>query len=159
MGKNNYIQILEQDLKKKNQILDAVIQINQVQKDALEDPNLDPDDFDEIVEEKGKLIDSLEHLDEGFEQIYARVREELMDNKEAYRDEIRRMQELIRQITDKTATIQADEQRNKVLMSQKFVAVKQQLREIRSSQKVVNEYYQNMMKSKFMAPQFLDNKK
>lgn len=159
MGKNNYIQILEQDLKKKNQILDAVIQVNQVQKDALEDPNLDPDDFDEIVEEKGKLIDSLEHLDEGFEQIYARVREELMDNKEAYRDEIRRMQELIRQITDKTATIQADEQRNKVLMSQKFVAVKQQLREIRSSQKVVNEYYQNMMKSKFMAPQFLDNKK
>lgn len=159
MGKNNYIQILEQDLKKKNQILDAVIQVNQVQKDALEDPNLDPDDFDEIVEEKGKLIDSLEHLDEGFEQIYARVREELMDNKEAYRDEIRRMQELIRQITDKTATVQADEQRNKVLMSQKFVAVKQQLREIRSSQKVVNEYYQNMMKSKFMAPQFLDNKK
>lgn len=159
MGKNNYIQILEQDLKKKNQILDAVIQVNQVQKDALEDPNLDPDDFDEIVEEKGRLIDSLEHLDEGFEQIYARVREELMDNKEAYRDEIRRMQELIRQITDKTATIQADEQRNKVLMSQKFAAVKQQLREIRSSQKVVNEYYQNMMKSKFMAPQFLDNKK
>lgn len=159
MGKNNYIQILEQDLKKKNQILDAVIQVNQVQKDALEDPNLDPDDFDEIVEERGRLIDSLEHLDEGFEQIYARVREELMDNKEAYRDEIRRMQELIRQITDKTATIQADEQRNKVLMSQKFAAVKQQLREIRSSQKVVNEYYQNMMKSKFMAPQFLDNKK
>lgn len=159
MEKNNYIQILEQDLKKKNQILDAIIQINQVQKDALEEPNLDPDDFDEIVEEKAKLMESLEHLDRGFEQIYARVREELMDNKEVYREEIKRMQEAIRQITDKTATIQADEQRNNALMSQKFASVKQQLREIRSSQKVVNQYYQNMMKSKFMTPQFLDDKK
>lgn len=159
MEKNNYIQILEQDLKKKNQILDAIIQINQVQKDALEEPNLDPDDFDEIVEEKAKLMENLEHLDRGFEQIYARVREELMDNKEVYREEIKRMQEAIRQITDKTATIQADEQRNNALMSQKFASVKQQLREIRSSQKVVNQYYQNMMKSKFMTPQFLDDKK
>ena len=42
---------------------------------------------------------------------------------------------------------------------QKFTEVKKQVREIRSSQKVVNQYYRNMMKTNYIDPQFLDNKK
>lgn len=159
MTTDNYISILIQDLKKKNQVLSAIMLANQKQKDALMDPNLDPDDFDKLVEEKGKLIEQLEQLDDGFEQIFSKVKEELQEHKENYRDEILEMQNLIRQLTDKSASIQAEEQRNKKLMQQKFTEVKKQVREIRSSQKVVNQYYRNMMKTNYIDPQFLDNKK
>ncbi len=159
MTSNNYIMILLQDLKKKNHVLDRIISANQMQKDALEDPNLDPEDFDKIVEEKSRLIEELDQLDSGFEQIYARVREELQENKELYKEEIRQMQALIRELTDKSATIQTGELRNKELMQKKFAEVKKQVREIRSSQKIVNQYYQNMMKTNYVDPQFMDNKK
>ncbi len=159
MEHKNYINILLQDLRKKNLVLDQIMEANLKQKDALEDPNLDPDDFDTIVEHKAKLIEQLEQLDDGFEQIYARVREELMTNKAQYAGEIKEMQALIRQLTDKSASIEAQEQRNKALMTQKFNSVRKQVREIRASQKVVNQYYHNMMKTNFIAPQFLDNKK
>ena len=159
MTTDNYISILIQDLKKKNQVLSAIMLANQKQKDSLMDPNLDPDDFDKLVEEKGKMIEQLEQLDDGFEQIFSKVKEELREHKENYRDEILEMQNLIRQLTDKSASIQAEEQRNKNLMQQKFTEVKKQVREIRSSQKVVNQYYRNMMKTNYIDPQFLDNKK
>lgn len=155
----NYIMILLQDLKKKNLVLDKIINANKRQKEALEDPNLDPEDFDKIVEEKSQLIEELERLDSGFEQIYARVKDELQEKKETYKDEIHQMQRLIRELTDKSATIQTGELRNKELMEKKFSEVKRQVREIRSSQKVVNQYYQNMMKSNYIEPQFMDNKK
>ncbi len=159
MEHRNYINILLQDLRKKNLVLDQIIEANLKQRDALEDPNLDPDDFDTIVEHKAKLIEQLEQLDDGFEQIYARVREELMTNKAQYAGEIKEMQALIRQLTDKSASIETQEQRNKAMMTQKFAKVRKQVREIRSSQKVVNQYYQNMMKTNYIDPQFLDNKK
>lgn len=159
MTSMNYILILLQDLKKKNLVLDRIIDANKRQKEALEDPNLDPDDFDKLVEEKSQLIEELERLDDGFDQVFSRVRDELQGNKEAYKDEIREMQKLIRQLTDKSATIQTGELRNKELMQKKFSEVKKQVREIRASQKVVNQYYRNMMKSNYVDPQFMDNKK
>lgn len=157
--RNDYIGILLQSLRKKKQVLAAIILANQEQKDALEDPNLDPDDFDKIVENKSELIEQLEGLDEGFEQVYSRVREELQEHKDSYRQEIKQMQELIRELTDKSTVIQAQEKRNKDLMTTKFNAVKKQVREIRSSQKVVNQYYKNMMKTNYIDPQFTDSKK
>lgn len=159
MTSMNYILILLQDLKKKDLVLDRIIDANKRQKEALEDPNLDPDDFDKLVEEKSLLIEELERLDNGFEQIYSRVKEELQGNKEKYKEEIRQMQKLIRGLTEKSATIQTGELRNKELMQKKFSEVKKQVREIRASQKVVNQYYRNMMKSNYIDPQFMDNKK
>ncbi len=157
--KNTYISILIQSLEKKLHILDEIIAKNRVQRDGLEDPNLDPDDFDKTVEDKAALIEQLEGLDAGFEEVFERVKKELGANREAYREEIRKMQELIRKITDKSMLIRRQEAENKRLMEQKFAAVRKQVKEVRQSQKVVNQYYKNMMKSGYVEPQFLDNKK
>ena len=146
-------------MEKKLHILDEIIAKNRVQRDGLEDPNLDPDDFDKTVEDKAALIEQLEGLDAGFEEVFERVKKELGANREAYREEIRKMQELIRKITDKSMLIRRQEAENKRLMEQKFAAVRKQVKEVRQSQKVVNQYYKNMMKSGYVEPQFLDNKK
>lgn len=154
-----YIHILDQSLDKKISVLNRIIDQDQIQMQQLEDPNLDPDDFDQTVEKKAKLIEELELLDDGFEQVFARVKEEIGEHKDAYKTEIRQMQEKIRQITAKSMEIQTQEARNKNLMEQKFNSVHKQVKEIRQSQKVVNQYYRNMMKNAYADPQFLDNKK
>ena len=159
MADNQYINIMLQSLQKKLKVLDSIIQINKRQKEELENPSLDPDDFDKTVEEKSELIEQLELLDNGFEKLYEKVREKLQANKEEHKDEILQMQNDIRLLTEKSMEIQAQEARNKQLMEQKFASVKKQVKEIRSSQKVVNQYYKNMMKKGYAEPQFLDNKK
>lgn len=159
MENNNYISIMIQSLRKKNQILDSIMGLNQRQKEELENPSLDPDDFDKTVAEKGKLIEELETLDAGFQELFERVRDELNANRETYRDQIALMQEYIRRLTEKSADIQVQEARNKDLMQQKFASVRKQVKEVRKSQKVVNQYYKNMMKSNFIDPQFTDKKK
>ena len=159
MEKSKYLPIMIQSLKKKEQTLDAIIEINTRQREELENPALDPDDFEKTFEEKVALIDSLENLDNGFQELFERVREELNANREAYRDEIAEMQAYIRRLTEKSADIQTQEARNKTLMEQKFSAVRKQVKEVRKSQKVVNQYYKNMMKSNFIEPQFTDKKK
>lgn len=155
----NYISILIQSLDKKIRVLDDIMKKNEIQREGLEDPNLDPDDFDKIVEEKSALLDQLEVLDNGFEEVFEKVKAELDGNRETYRAEIARMQEQIRKITDKSMEIQTQEARNKDLMQKKFASVRKQAGEIRHSQKIVNQYYKNMMKSNYIDPQFLDNKK
>ena len=154
-----YIHILRESLEKKIRILDEIISANQEQREALEDPNLDPDDFDKIVEKKAGYIEQLEQLDRGFEELYARVREELHTNRDSYKAEIETMQGLIRKITDKSLMIERQEAQNKELMENKFAAVRSQAREVRKSQKIVNEYYKNMMRSGIIDSQFMDNKK
>jgi flagellar biosynthesis/type III secretory pathway chaperone len=159
MEKSKYLPIMIQSLKKKEQTLDAILEINRRQREELENPALDPDDFDKTFKEKSALIDSLETLDNGFQELFERVREELNANRDAYREEIAEMQTYIRRLTEKSADIQMQESRNKVLMEQKFSAVRKQVKEVRKSQKVVNQYYKNMMKTNFIEPQFTDKKK
>ncbi len=154
-----YIHILEESLEKKIRILDGIISVNQEQREGLEDPNLDPDDFDKTVEKKAEYIDQLDQLDKGFEELFARVREELNTNREKYKAEIQTMQGQIRKITDKSLIIERQETQNKELMEKKFTAVRSQAREVRKSQKIVNQYYKSMMKNSMLDPQFMDNKK
>ena len=97
-----YISIMLQSLKKKAAVLDEIIRLDDLQKDKLTDSECPVEDFDQTVEDKGKLIEQLEQLDSGFEKLYAQVSQELQDNKEQYADEIRQMQILIRSITDKS---------------------------------------------------------
>lgn len=159
MEEKQYILMMLQSLQKKEAVLDSIIQYNQRQKTELENPSLSADDFDKTVEAKAKLVEQLDLLDSGFEKLYEKVKAELQEHKEAYKKEILQMQGAIRRLTEKSVTIQAQEARNKQLMVQKFNSVKKQVREVRSSQRVVNQYYKNMVNRAYVEPQFLDNKK
>lgn len=154
----NYLMIMIQSLKKKIQVLDCIIDANDRQKAGLEDANLDPDDFDKIVEEKSKYIEHLDLLDQGFDKLFERVKEEVNQNRAAYEAEIKEMQTLITAVTEKSNKAQVQEARNKELMTQKFAKVRKQARDVRASQQAVNQYYQNMKKLNYIDPQFMDNK-
>ena len=158
MGEN-YIEIMIQSLEKKIRVLDGIIDLNREQKILLENPSLGPEEFEQNVKRKGQKIEELDFLDEGFQQLYDRVKEELDENRERYASQIRRMQDLIREISAKSASIQTQEARNKTLAEQKFASVRKQVKQVRNGQKIVKQYYDNMKKTYHTDPQFLDNKK
>lgn len=155
---NTYVEIMLQSLEKKEKVLDSIIVLNQRQRDGLENPLFTPEEFDETVEGKSDLIDQLLQLDSGFEKLFERMKEDLEANREAYADEIRRMQDLIKSITDKSVQVQAQEARNKDLMTRKFASIKQQAKSVRVGGKVLEQYRQNMNGVNLIDPQFMDNK-
>ncbi len=159
MQRNDYIAVLKQGLAKKVQILDRIIVKNTLQKQLLADPELPPDDLEQNLAEKAELVEQLIELDQGFEQVYERVKEELLQNRAAYAADIAVMQRYISEIMEKSTQVQTQEQRNKDLILTKFSTVKKQIREVKSSKKAVSQYYKNMMKLNYVDPQFLDNKK
>ena len=152
------LSILEQSLEKKLLLLDRILEKSKEQEKLFKDPDLLPEDFERNVEEKGALVDELSGLDAGFEQVFERIRAEIPSHKEEYKGEIKRIQKLIREITARSTSIQAEEARNKELAQRKFTKVRKQIKEARASRQVVNQYYQNMMKLNFVDPQFLDDK-
>lgn len=159
MQDKEYIAVLRQSLEKKVQILDFIIEKNKEQRLLFTDDTLPPERLEENIKEKGDLIDQLNKLDDGFETVYNRVREVLADGKEAYQEDIKRMQELIREVTDKSATIQAQEQRNHELAVQKFSTIKKEIRKARTTSQVANKYYKSMSNMNVVDAKFLDQKK
>lgn len=155
----DYIKIMAESLEKKRDILGRIIEQNRQQKLLLSDPNLLPEDFEKNMDYKSKLVEQLNLLDSGFEKLFERVRETLNENKEQYAAEIGKMQSLIKEITAQTNTIQAQETRNRREADRKFAEVREQVKGVRNSQKVVRQYYQNMMGQKKFPAQVIDNKK
>lgn len=139
-----YIAIMLQSLEKKEKVLEEIVRLNDEQKNTLSDQTRSVDDFDKTVEGKSACIEQMNQLDSGFEKLYAQVAEELDQNREAHADEIRKMQECIRRVTDLSVKIQAQEVRNKELMREKFATVHRQATEVRKNSRAITGYYNSM---------------
>ncbi len=153
------LDMLEESLIKKAAILDQIQEQNLLQKEILKDAeSVDETAFDDTVNKKEVLIDQINALDDGFQSLFDRVKSDINANKEAYRDQIKRMQDLIQEITGKSASIEAQERRNKKLAEQYFSTSRQRMNMNRQSSAVAFNYYQNMTHFKDIPPQFLDKK-
>ena len=152
-------QVLLQSLEKKNQLLDQMIRQNGIQEEILKQEEFDMDAFDATIDQQSAYVEQLDQLDRGFESVYDRVREELMENKERYRNEITRMKEQIQQITDKIVTLNAGNMRNKMLAENQFKKKRQEIGTGASKNRVARNYYNSMNNLNYVSPQFYDNKK
>lgn len=141
---NTYIAALIDSLNKKIEILNS---IHVKDEEQLELTKVNPfpfEAFDKNADEKGVLIYKLNKLDEGFELVYAKVKDELNSNKAQYASEIKTMQKLISTITDLSTKIQAEEARNKAAMELSFKHEKEKLKSQRSSVNAIKSYTQTM---------------
>lgn len=152
-------QILVESLEKKSRILDEIMKENETQERLFKQEELDMEALDASTDRMGELAEKLELLDEGFESVYDRIRQELLENKSAYRTEIKRMQELIAVITEKVVSINAARMRNKLQAENCFKKSRQQIGKASSKMKVSQNYYNNMNRLNYVDPQFYDNKK
>jgi len=156
---NTYIDILIGTLNRKNHILEEIIKLTMLQERYLNEPDMDMDFFDDTLEKKAELIRGLDELDDGFEAIYKRVSEELKTKKENYKDKILKLQELIKEVTDKGIRLEALEQQNKLKLETYFSSKKQEIKEFKKSNESVANYYKSMADNPQGESLFLDQKK
>ena len=156
---HSYIEILLQSLVKKSSVLDKIMEANEEHARIAAEKEFDPEAFDVVFDKKDELIKELEQLDKGFNTVYTRVKEELVGNKDSYKDEIVKMQALITEITDKSMNIQATEKRNKEALMNRMDMVKREIYQAKNTKKVATSYYKNMNGLNYVEPQFMDRKK
>ncbi len=153
----NYLQMMIDSLNKKKGILIRIVELNDEQDRILSEEALDDEAFDANMKAKGSCIDELDMLDEGFQSLFNRIREELAVNKSMYGDEIATMKKLITEVTELGARIEVQESRNKVKVEAMFRRERQEHREAKRSASMAKSYYQNMSRISD-EPQFMDAK-
>lgn len=155
---DNYLKILEESLQKKSKLLDEIQAYNEAQYQVFSSEDVQIEKFDSYIEEKGKLIELVVRLDEGFETLYANIAQELQDNKAKCAEQIKVLQELVKQVTEKSVSVQAQEARNKALIEAYFAKEKKQIGQGRKSSKAAYSYYNNARKMAQSEPQFMDSR-
>lgn len=144
---NDYVQIMLESLMRKEELLDRIIIKNESQEKLVsgkEYEDIDWDAFNLLVTEKELLIDRINTMDEGFQTLFDRVKDQLVDNKDQYADSIKKMQETIKRITDKGVAIQTGEERNRRMIEATLAGRKKVIRQTRNSLKVADSYQQAM---------------
>lgn len=153
------MQMLKESLDKKLEILNQIMEYEQKQQDMIKLDAFPYEEFDKSVDEKVALVEQIDKLDEGFEKVYDRIRSQLLTNKDQYAEQIRLLQGLIAEITEKNVSIQAMESRIKMAVDQKIKKDRLDLQQRRNSGKAAQSYYTNMRKLNFVDSQFMDRKK
>ncbi len=155
----NYLQIMAESLEKKLEVLDHIYEVNRRQFEISSVKPFDVEAYDVVVDEKSTLIDELNRLDDGFTSTYELVRAEVQKEPEKYRQQVMKMQELVRAAVDKSVSIEAQEKRNKASMEVALSSKRKEIKERRISASAATKYYSAVSKINNVDPQLMDRKK
>ena len=136
-----------ESLQKKSELLDKIIRKNEDQHDCVANKDyedIDWDVFNLIVAEKQTAIDRIVKMDEGFQSLYDRVKEQLNEDSDKYADKIKEIQRLIEKVTSQGVKITTGEERNRKIIEKVFNNRKKEIRRTRNSLKVASSYAQTM---------------
>lgn len=158
MDNTTYVHILTDTLTKKNSLLDKLIQITTMQEEYITLTPPDMDNFETSLNDKEKIIEKINELDEGFEKIYEHVKDEIISNRINHKESILELQSLIKQVTEKSAKLQTLEIKNKKSIEIFFSNKKKEIKDFKKSSKTASSYYKNMMNQQLDESYFLDKK-
>ena len=79
MDSNNsvYVRMMVDVLKRKEKILQRILKQTKEQEVILKQEDVDYERFQSILDEKGKQIDELNEIDEGFDALFKKVEKEI----------------------------------------------------------------------------------
>lgn len=153
------LEMLEKCLVCKDELLTEIYRETREQEAILDTEPFSEEAFEGTLQRKGECIEKISRYDQGFEQIFARIKEIVIEKKELYRACIERMQKLIREVTEKAMRIQSLEQKNKVKLEIYFNSRKQQIKNFNVSSRTVSNYYKSMSAGGKAEPYFMDKKR
>lgn len=160
MGENqSYVLVLIETLQKKKDILDKILSITLEQETISKASVYDEEAMEKTLNQKEFQITRLNELDDGFQSVYGRVRIEIRENMDQYKEEIKKMQDLIRQCTDLGNAIQVLEQRNRDRFAQIFRSKHGEYKMSKAKTAVASNYLKTMNNTKIMDAYFVDKKK
>ena len=154
-----YLRALIDGLRQKEEILDKLTEDTEKQFRIVSDEKIDWEAFDSIIDDKASLIDKLNVIDEGFQAVFDRIKDEVKANQEKYRDHIAQLQYGIQCVTEKSTSLMALEERTRAKVSSTFGRERKQIVQTRSKNRVANSYYNNMNRMNYIDPQLMDKKK
>lgn len=152
------LQILRDSLVQKNVLLQVIEQKSKEQEAIIKKDDFTFKEIDDNMEAKSGLIEKLTLLDNGFESLYGKTREELLANKDNYKAEIKEIQSLIADITARGASIEAIEARNKAAIESYCSREKKELQSKKSASLAAYSYYKTAKNINDIPPQFMDHK-
>lgn len=152
------LEMLRKCLVCKDEVLTEIYKETREQEAILDTDPFSEEAFDETLERKGGLIEKISQYDQGFEQIFARIKDEVIANKGRYRAQVEDMQHLIGEVTQKAMRIQAVEQKNKVKLEVYFNNRRQQIKNFNVSNRTVSNYYKAMSSGGKADAYFMDKK-
>ena len=115
--------------------------------------------FEFLINKTYKILPKKKEKSDTLKSYLESYLRELIGNKDAYKEEIAKMQALITEITDKSMNIQATEKRNKEALMNRMDMVKREIYQAKNTKKVATSYYKNMNGLNYVEPQFMDRKK
>lgn len=154
-----YLSILTESLKKKITILDEILELNRRQSESVSGNEIDEELFNEVIEKKDICINEINSLDKGFEQVYDRIKDEITEHRDLYKNEITELKRLVSVITEKSMEVQLSEKKNEQAVMKKMSEEKSKIHQTRNANKVASNYYKNMNNVTYVEPQFMDKKK
>ena len=154
-----YLQIMIESLEKKIVVLEQIMELNVKQAEISSHQPMDMEAYDKTMDEKGKLIDEINKLDDGFTSTYELVKDVVQQEPGKYRDKVLKMQELIRVAVEKGVTIEAQEKRNRSALETVFRMKRTEIRQMKRSNTAALKYYKSMSKINEVDPQLMDKKK
>lgn len=156
---STYVDVMITSLKKKVILLEKIENTVLEQEKELQKPKPDLDVLNDIEDRLAEYVVELEKAEDGFTSIYQRVKEAIGDQKEVYKTEIQEMQSYIREITNQTVKIQAQQVRNQQRMKIFFDTKKREIRQFHSGKRSVAQYSQHGAAPLMGQSFFLNHKK
>lgn len=154
-----YIDGLVENLEKKVAFLCLILEKTKLQKEKLGESEFSEEEFHELADEKSTLLQGMSELDDEFNECYRQAENALKIDKALYRSEIMRMQELIKQINNKSVEIRALEIQNRASLELHFGNERKKIRQVKKSRQAAAGYYSAMSRVDTIEPQFMDKKK
>lgn len=154
----NYVQVLIQTLQRQAETLTDILKITKEQGRIADAPDFDEVMLEDSLNRKEIFIARLNELDDGFTSVYGRVRKEVKENPEAYREELGQMQALIKQCTDLGVEIKVAEERNRKKLVRCFSDKHKQYSTQKTAATVASHYHQTMNYAKVADSFFVDKK-
>ncbi len=159
ISKQAYIRLLIDTLNKKLSVLNNLTEITKGQEMLMDETSFDDNRFNGTITMKEEQLVILANLDHGFEQLYERARDELMNNKFRYMQEIAILKELITSITDMSVKLKAMEMRNKSKLEVLLAKKRNDLKDSMISSRTAAKYYKSMTQQMEEQSYFYDKKK
>ncbi len=154
-----YLNSLIEGLKAKENMLDELTALTERQQTIVSEEKIDWDAFDAIVDEKSDIIEKLNQNDEGFTAVFDRIKDDLKSQMGKYSSYIEQIKSGIANVTNKSTSLMALEQRTKTRVENAFKRQKKEYNNSKTSSRVATNYYNAMNKMNFVDPQLMDSKK
>ena len=154
-----YLAILEDTLEKKKDALQNILRITKEQSELAKADIYQEEAMEQTLNAKELELSRVNTLDEGFQSVFDRIRSDVKRNPEDYREEVGRLQELIRRCTELGNEIMVLEERTRNQFSALFAKSKKGYSVSRTKASVAQNYFRTMNNTKILDAYFVDKKK